>query len=49
MFLHVACLSILRAEKENGYSDGASILGLALAGKDQPTLLYPYYTPCMNV
>ena len=31
MFLQCARVSILRAEKENGYSDGASILGPALA------------------
>ena len=29
MFLHVAYISILRADKENGYSDVASILGPA--------------------
>ena len=31
MFLQCACVSILRAEKENGYADVASILGVALA------------------
>ncbi len=30
MFLQCACVSILRAEKENGHSDFASILGPAL-------------------
>jgi hypothetical protein len=31
MCLHCACVSILRAGKENGYADCASILGPALA------------------
>jgi hypothetical protein len=31
MCLHCACVSILRAEKENGYADVASMLGPALA------------------
>jgi len=38
MFLQCACVSILRAEKENGYSDFALILGPVLAWAKSATV-----------
>ena len=40
MFLQCARVSILRAEKENGYSDFALILGLVLAWAKADFLLF---------